>query len=108
MNERDGSIWGSATDDVPAARTDSSTDYFSPVDEIPIEDSDEEDNMEQPGEDIGDAISAEQYVVSEGDTLWDIAERYYGDGSQYLRIAESNQIANPDMIYVGQVLAIPV
>jgi nucleoid-associated protein YgaU len=45
-------------------------------------------------------------VVS-GDTLWAIAERFYGDGSQYPKIASANGIANPDLIMVGQQLTIP-
>jgi LysM repeat protein len=47
------------------------------------------------------------YKVVSGDTLWAIAERFYGDGSQYPKIASANGIANPDLIMVGQVLTIP-
>jgi LysM repeat protein len=47
------------------------------------------------------------YTVVSGDTLWAIAERFYGDGSQYPKIASANGIANPDLIMVGQVLTIP-
>jgi len=39
--------------------------------------------------------------------LWAIAERFYGDGSQYPKIASANGIANPDLIMVGQELTIP-
>jgi LysM repeat protein len=49
----------------------------------------------------------ESYTVQAGDTLWDIAERVYGDGAQYHRIADASSIANPDLIYPGQVLTIP-
>jgi LysM repeat protein len=47
------------------------------------------------------------YKVVSGDTLWAIAERFYGDGSQYPKIASANGIANPDLIMVGQELTIP-
>jgi nucleoid-associated protein YgaU len=56
------------------------------------------------------AAPAEQtYTVADGDTLWAIAERHYGDGSQYTRIFEANrdQLDNPDVIQAGQVLRIP-
>ena len=47
------------------------------------------------------------YTVVRGDTLWAIAKRYYGNGSEYPRIAKANNIANPDIIHVGQKLLIP-
>ena len=47
------------------------------------------------------------YTVVSGDTLWAIAARFYGDGSQYPKIASANGIANPDLIMVGQKLTIP-
>jgi nucleoid-associated protein YgaU len=56
------------------------------------------------------AAPAEQsYTVQDGDTLWAIAERYYGDGSQYTRIFDANrdQLDSPDVIQAGQTLRIP-
>ena len=47
------------------------------------------------------------YTVVSGDTLWAISERFYGDGNQYMRIAQASGISNPDLIYPGQVLTIP-
>ena len=41
------------------------------------------------------------------DTLWAIAERFYGDGSKYQVIADASGVANPDLIHPGQVLIIP-
>ncbi|MDP4146519.1 MAG: LysM peptidoglycan-binding domain-containing protein [Bacillota bacterium] len=46
------------------------------------------------------------YIVKNGDTLWDIAKRITGDGSDYKIIAIKNNIKNPNVIYVGQVLYI--
>lgn len=48
-----------------------------------------------------------KYTVKEGDTLFKISEKYYNDGYQFIRIAESNRLANVDAIEVGQVLEIP-
>lgn len=45
----------------------------------------------------------EKYTVVRGDTLSAIAQRY---GTSYLRIAKDNGIANPNLIYPGQVLTI--
>ncbi|MEV5651226.1 LysM peptidoglycan-binding domain-containing protein [Nocardia sp. NPDC052254] len=47
------------------------------------------------------------YTVEPGDTLWTIAERFYGDGNRYLEIAGASGIENPDAIDAGQLLTIP-
>ncbi|HEY0664500.1 MAG TPA: chemotaxis protein CheW [Gallionella sp.] len=47
-------------------------------------------------------IEAELYVVKRGDTLWSIAQRLTGNPYNYPRIAGSNAIANPDLIFPGQ------
>ena len=47
------------------------------------------------------------YTVVSGDTLWAIAERFYGDGNRYPEIAQASGISNPDLIHPGQVLTIP-
>lgn len=47
------------------------------------------------------------YTVVAGDTLWAIAEKFYGDGNRYPEIAAASGIANPDLINVGQVVTIP-
>jgi nucleoid-associated protein YgaU len=53
------------------------------------------------------AAAERTYKVKSGDTLWDIAAQYYGDGRQYMKIAKANNIANPNLINVGVVLKIP-
>ena len=50
---------------------------------------------------------ARTYTVESGDTLWAIAEQFYGDGSKYQIIADASGISNPDLIQPGQVLTIP-
>ena len=47
------------------------------------------------------------YVVAPGDTLFAIAQRFYGDGLKFGVIATFNGIGNPNLIFPGQVLAIP-
>lgn len=46
-------------------------------------------------------------TVQPGDTLWKIAVIVYGDGYQWVRIAQANNIANPNIILPGQLLVIP-
>ena len=48
-------------------------------------------------------------VVQPGNSLWRLATRTYGSGFQYTTIYEANldQIKDPDLIYPGQVFAIP-
>lgn len=55
------------------------------------------------------AAQQRTYTVVEGDSLWGIARKFYGDGSLYLRLAAANGaiIKNPNLIYPGQVLTIP-
>lgn len=44
------------------------------------------------------------YTVKQGDTLWAIAKKHLGDGSKYTQIAKINNISNPNIIKVGQVI----
>ena len=48
-------------------------------------------------------------TVQKGDTLWAISRERYGDGLLYVRVFNANRdhIRNPDLIYPGQVFAIP-
>jgi hypothetical protein len=49
------------------------------------------------------------YTVQKGDCLWNIAKKFYGNGSKYTVIYNANKdkIKNPNLIYHGQVLTIP-
>lgn len=47
------------------------------------------------------------HTVQKDDTLWGIAKYYYGNGSQYPKIAEANKLSNPNLIRIGQKLTIP-
>ncbi len=47
------------------------------------------------------------HTVAAGDTLFNIAKQYLGDGNRYMELAKANNIPNPDHIEVGQVITIP-
>ncbi|MBA8876549.1 LysM peptidoglycan-binding domain-containing protein [Phyllobacterium myrsinacearum] len=48
-------------------------------------------------------------IIRRGDNLWTISRRTYGEGTRYTTIylANKEQIQNPDMIFPGQVFALP-
>lgn len=50
------------------------------------------------------------YTVKVGDTLWNIAQQYYGNGGHYMEIFRVNEdvLQNPNLIHPGQFLRIPV
>lgn len=47
------------------------------------------------------------YTVEEGDYLWSIAEKFYTSGYNWIDIAEENNLANANILLVGQELNIP-
>lgn len=47
------------------------------------------------------------YQVKEGDTLWLIAEKFYGSGFNMEDIMRTNNIIDPNKIEKGQILIIP-
>jgi len=53
--------------------------------------------------------AAAEYVVQRGDSLWAIARRHYGRGSDWQKIHAANTavIADPNLIFVGQKLILP-
>ncbi len=56
-----------------------------------------------------DLPNGQSLVVQPGNSLWRIARRTYGEGLRYTTIYEANrgQIRDPDMIYPGQIFALP-
>ena len=63
----------------------------------------------EPPRPVENPPTQKTYTVRDGDCLWNIAKREYGDGSRYWDIfyANTDQIECPDLIYTGQVLIIP-
>jgi LysM repeat protein len=57
----------------------------------------------------GPAAPSRTYAVQPGDSLWTIAQRFYGNPLLWPRIYYANQaqIADPNVISIGQVLTIP-
>lgn len=47
------------------------------------------------------------YKVQPGDSLWGIALRAYGDGYRWVEIAKVNNLTDPNVIHVNNVLKIP-
>ncbi len=50
---------------------------------------------------------AKTHTVTAGESLWKIAEQYYGSGYNWIDIASANKLANANQIDAGQVLTIP-
>ena len=58
----------------------------------------------------GGGSGGSSYTVKKGDNLWNLAKKYYGDGSQWRKIYEANKDTiggNPSLIYPGQTYNIP-
>lgn len=49
------------------------------------------------------------HVIVPGDTLWDLASLYYGDGTRYMDIFNASNFSsgNPSLIYPGEIAIIP-
>lgn len=99
----DGAKWSSDThtDDVPAAPAAEAAPVEAEVAPAAVE----EPAPEPPAPPA--APAPRTYTVQSGDTLWAIAEQFYGDGNRYPEIATASGIDNPDLIQPGQVLTIP-
>lgn len=54
-----------------------------------------------------DTKEESKHVVKVGDNLWKIAQEYYHDGNQWVKIAKANEITTPGVIRSGQELKIP-
>lgn len=64
----------------------------------------------RPTETSPEPAAPQTYTVVKGDCLWNIAKRFYGDGSKYPIIYNANIDViggDPNLIYPGQVLIIP-
>jgi LysM repeat protein len=94
----DGSAWSSKTEtDAPPP----------PEPEAAAPAAAEEPAVEEAAASEPEPAAARTYTVESGDTLWAIAEQFYGDGNKYQIIADASGIPNPDLIQPGQVLTIP-
>jgi len=48
-----------------------------------------------------------EYVVQPDDSMWTIAQRWFGDGLRWREIADGNPDINPERLQVGQRLQLP-
>ncbi|OGE37621.1 hypothetical protein A3B45_02985 [Candidatus Daviesbacteria bacterium RIFCSPLOWO2_01_FULL_39_12] len=88
----------------------SETPISTPTEEIipALESNTQAPQTSKGGQDWGPTISGDTYEVVVGDWLSTIAARAYnGDIMAYTKLAEANNIPNPDLIYPGMVLEIP-
>ena len=55
-------------------------------------------------------IEVQYYEIKKGDSLWKIAKNFYGNGNDYPKIFEANKevIKDPDLIFPGQMIRIPM
>ena len=56
---------------------------------------------------VQNPITGNTYTVVKGDFLWNIAVRAYGDGYEWVKIANANNLVNPDLVFSGNVLVLP-
>jgi 5'-nucleotidase len=62
----------------------------------------------QPAQPAAPAPGAEaNHVIARGDTYWDLAVKYYGDGAMWHKIADANPGHEPRRLPVGATLKIP-
>ena len=60
-----------------------------------------------PSRETSGAPSQRAYTVQEGESLWEISKRCYGDGSRYPELQEANRISDPNHPPAGQTIMIP-
>ena len=53
------------------------------------------------------ALAMRTYEMQQGDTLWDLSAKFYGDPTLYPVFLEVNDIANPRTIPVGREIVVP-
>lgn len=53
------------------------------------------------------SIEYAKHIVQKGDCLYDIAKKFYGNGSEIGRIVEANSLRYPKPLRDGQILKIP-
>ena len=58
-------------------------------------------------EELTENATPTQYTVLAGDHLWGIAQKVYGNPYKWLDISIANNLINPSVIEVGQVLTLP-
>ena len=62
-----------------------------------------------PSLEVGDELTLPTtHIIGEGEDLWNISERYYGNGYNWVEIAKENDIENPNFIEKDMEIVIPL
>lgn len=73
--------------------------------------SDQKASVQNTQKRVDNTQQSKTYTVVKGDCLWNLAKKFYGDGSEYKKIYEANKNVignkNPNLIVPGQILKIP-
>ena len=79
------------------------------ADTVPATDGDPQASDASSASTTPSSNGVQRYTVKSGDTLSHIAQRYYGNATDWRRIYEANRgtLENPDLIHPGQELTIP-
>lgn len=60
----------------------------------------------QNGQVVPDGLPT-KHIVAQRENLWQIAEKYFGSGYNWVDIASENKLGNPNRLLVGQEINIP-
>ncbi len=60
----------------------------------------------QPGTAVP-AAAGQSVIIKQGDTLWALAQKYYGNGVRWREITQANGVTNPRKLQIGQTINIP-
>ncbi|MDO5498124.1 MAG: LysM peptidoglycan-binding domain-containing protein [Propionibacteriaceae bacterium] len=94
---------GAAQAEPPGAEAPTATGPPSPAPAPIVQDRTVNDTVDEP-----EPLPGVHYTVQRGDDLWSIAERFYGDGLAWARIAAANPvIESPDHLEAGWDLVLP-
>ncbi|NKL50422.1 LysM peptidoglycan-binding domain-containing protein, partial [Rhizobium leguminosarum bv. viciae] len=53
------------------------------------------------------ATTPSTHVIAKGDTFWDLAVTFYGDGTLWRKLSEANGKPNPHHLMVGKEIQVP-
>ena len=81
--------------------------YAAPQGRITIKTAPVVEPQPEPKPEPTPAPTGDTYTVVAGDCLWNIAYKLYGTGTLYTKLVEANKIADPYIIYIGQILTVP-
>ena len=81
--------------------------YAAPQGRITIKTAPVVEPQPEPKPEPTPAPTGDTYTVVAGDCLWNIAYKLYGTGTLYTKLAEANKLADPYIIYIGQILTVP-